>query len=239
MTDLPISDAFIKLIEEKYAYRDIAVDLEAIFELSTDLLLIVEKDHVTKASRSWQATLQLAPEQIIGKPLIELFHPTDRPLASTEINRVRGTNNAASFYGRVLDKDNRGTWFGWRVCSLRDHLYVIGRLMHDPPGTPTMMWMCDQTGMCSFHNKAWLDFTGMTEQVCEDWLKCVHPDDRAYVRERYRTASSTESMMEVSYRLRHKSGVYRSVYDMAVPRYSESGQFAGYVGSCVDISGLH
>jgi C4-dicarboxylate-specific signal transduction histidine kinase len=40
----------------------------------------------------------------------------------------------------------------------------------------------------------------------------------------------------MEYRLRRADGEYRWVLDNGVPRYTPQGAFAGYIGSCVDIT---
>jgi signal transduction histidine kinase len=40
----------------------------------------------------------------------------------------------------------------------------------------------------------------------------------------------------MEYRLRRKDGEYRWILDIGMPRFHEDGSFAGYIGSCVDIT---
>jgi signal transduction histidine kinase len=42
----------------------------------------------------------------------------------------------------------------------------------------------------------------------------------------------------MEYRLRRADGEYRWILDTGVPRYAADGRFAGYIGSCIDISDL-
>ena len=42
----------------------------------------------------------------------------------------------------------------------------------------------------------------------------------------------------MQYRLRRNDGEYRWISDQGVPRYDAQGRFAGYIGSCVDVTEL-
>src|SRR5262249_7804664 len=64
----------------------------------------------------------------------------------------------------------------------------------------------------------------------------VHPDDVARCIEIYDTAFDARKPFQMEYRLRRHDGQYRWILDHGAPRYEPSGEFAGYVGSCVDIT---
>jgi hypothetical protein len=40
----------------------------------------------------------------------------------------------------------------------------------------------------------------------------------------------------MEYRLRRHDGAWRWIFDRGVPKYEADGQFAGYIGSCTDIT---
>jgi len=50
---------------------------------------------------------------------------------------------------------------------------------------PSMVWMTDAHGACTFVSKRWLDFTGRTDSDSLDlgWMGGIHPDDQAAGRE--------------------------------------------------------
>jgi His Kinase A (phosphoacceptor) domain./PAS fold. len=50
------------------------------------------------------------------------------------------------------------------------------------------------------------------------------------------TANERQEPYRVEFRLRRKDGGYSWVIDAAAPRFSESGQFEGYIGSVIDIT---
>ena len=103
---------------------------------------------------------------------------------------------------------------------------------------PVLIWMSQTDKLCTFFNQPWLDFTGRTlEQECGNgWAEGLHHDDRERCWQIYSASFERREEFSIEYRLRRADGEYRWVLDRGVPRFSESGEFAGYIGSCLDIS---
>jgi PAS domain S-box-containing protein len=105
---------------------------------------------------------------------------------------------------------------------------------------PTMIWVFDRDRRYTFFNRAWLTFTGRTikQELVSRWLESVHPDDRDRVAQACSSAFDTLTPLNVEYRMRRADGEYRSLLCTGVPRFQKDSVFAGYIGSCVDISDL-
>jgi PAS domain S-box-containing protein len=103
---------------------------------------------------------------------------------------------------------------------------------------PLLIWMCGPDEQCSYLNQGWLDFTGRTlaEELGTGWTAGIHPDDYEPTLKTFETAFDLRGGLRVEYRLRRADGVYRWLYVSATPRFSEEGEFLGYIGSCTDIS---
>jgi PAS domain S-box-containing protein len=103
---------------------------------------------------------------------------------------------------------------------------------------PVLVWMSGIDKKNFYFNKTWLDFTGkLIEQEMHDgWLDGVHPADTVEYMNTYITAFDKQKPFSMEYRLRHCSAEYRWLLDNGVPRYLPDGTFAGYMGSCVDIT---
>ena len=103
---------------------------------------------------------------------------------------------------------------------------------------PVLIWMSDEDALCTYLNKSWLDFTGRTpeQDLGNGWIEGVHPDDLARCQGIYRSAFEDREPFEMEYRLRRHDGEYRWVLDSGRPRFLESGAFAGFIGSCLDIT---
>jgi len=105
---------------------------------------------------------------------------------------------------------------------------------------PAMVWTARPDLSCEYLSRAWLDFTGFSaEQALGDgWSRGVHADDLARWLDVCVRAFDAREAFEIEYRLRRRDGEYRWVLERAVPRYADNGAFIGFVGVCVDVSGL-
>jgi len=103
---------------------------------------------------------------------------------------------------------------------------------------PVLIWMSGVDKRCTFFNKPWLDFTGRTleQEVGDGWAQGVHPDDIGECLQGRLEAFEARRPFVLQYRLRRHDGEYRRVSDHGLPRYDASGGFAGYIGSCTDIT---
>jgi len=103
---------------------------------------------------------------------------------------------------------------------------------------PVMIWVSGSDKRCTFFNKTWLDFTGraMERELGYGWVEGVHPDDFDRCVATHSTAFDAQRRFRVEYRLRRADGEFRWILNDGVPRFTPGGSFAGYIGSCVDIT---
>ncbi|MEB3826322.1 PAS domain-containing protein [Phormidium sp. CCY1219] len=105
---------------------------------------------------------------------------------------------------------------------------------------PVMMWMADTQGRYCFFNQSWLNFTGrqLDPELGEDLHGHIHPEDRERFAQTFTLAFQVRSQFQLEYRLRRADGEYRWILETGVPRFSHNGEFAGYIGSGMDIGDL-
>jgi PAS domain S-box-containing protein len=116
------------------------------------------------------------------------------------------------------------------------------RLLADQ--VPQFVWMTSKTvekGIeITYSNKNFLDYLGLshyTEFLGTTWEHTIHPDDLGRVYEIYLPAAQARQAYKVECRFKEAAtGVYRWFIIHGVPRYEETGEFTGYIGTGVDIN---
>lgn len=112
------------------------------------------------------------------------------------------------------------------------------RFRHVANTAPVMIWMAGLDKLCNYVNEPWLDFTGrsFTEELGDGWTASVHPDDLPRCFGTYTESFDRREPFTMQFRVRRYDGEYRWVLDRGIPRFNHDGSFAGYIGSCIDIS---
>ena len=103
---------------------------------------------------------------------------------------------------------------------------------------PVMIWMSGPDRLRNYFNHTWLEFTGRSlEQECGNgWADGVHKEDVERCLDVYRGPFDRRESFQTEYRLRRHDGEYRWLFDLGVPRFNTDGSFAGYIGSCLDVT---
>jgi two-component system, cell cycle sensor histidine kinase and response regulator CckA len=76
----------------------------------------------------------------------------------------------------------------------------------------------------------------MEQELDDCWADGVHPDDVKGCLETYLSSFDARRDFQREYRLQRFDGEYRWVLDTAVPRFAPGNVFAGYIGSCMDVT---
>jgi len=212
-------------------------------------------------SRRWLADYRLGDKKIIGRSHYEVF--PEIPDRWREVHR-RGLEGDVvradeDFFPRA---DGNNQFLRWEVRPWKQADGTIGgivlltedlsarkqaeealvqseerfRLMADH--APVMIWMSGTDKLYTWFNKPWLAFVGrpMGQELGYGWSEDAHPEDLDRCLHTYTAAFDARQPFTVEYRLQRHDGEYRWVLDNGIPVHSVSGEFTGYIGSCIDIT---
>ena len=103
---------------------------------------------------------------------------------------------------------------------------------------PVKIWMSGTDKLCTYFNQPWLEFTGrpLEAELGNGWAEGVHPEDFSRCMDTYTQAFDRRESFQMEYRLRRHDGEYRWLSAIGVPRFNPDHSFAGYIGSCTDVT---
>lgn len=102
---------------------------------------------------------------------------------------------------------------------------------------PILIWRANKEALCDYFNDRWLAFRGRTmeQEYGNGWAEGVHPDDFERCLKIFLDGFHKHEIFEMKYRLLRFDGAYRWLFDRGVHYYEDNGDFAGYIGSCIDV----
>ncbi len=207
-------------------------------------------------------SLGFRAEELIGQSLWSVFHTEDRAAARVSLGRsLASPTELANWEFRKVRKDGTILWVRETVRPVEDDGGVLVALIACEDITerkrveealresesrfrtmadtaPTLIWMSGLDTLGIYVNQVWLDYTGRTmeQELGKGWTDGVHQEDVDRCRKTYVEAFERREPFQMEYRLRKADGQYGWVFDKGVPRHFPSGEFAGYIGTCIDVT---
>ncbi|MEO1399986.1 MAG: response regulator [Cyanobacteria bacterium J06635_1] len=249
-----------QIVDQTYTIRSVRSDLASlatddVFTLSDTYCAAVVREHRTVAygqvgkmteMRSHPVYQNLQLESYLGTPIFvngQIYGTLN--FSSTQVRPDAFTSHEqeiielmAQSIGRFLAADLAHQQQQAAAEALRES---EARFRTVANSAPVLLWMADTDKRCTFFNQTWITFTGRTveQELGDGWTEGVHPDDFESCVDIYTTAFDARQSFEMEYRLRRADGQYRWLLDRGVPRFTPDGSFAGYIGTCIDISDRH
>jgi PAS domain S-box-containing protein len=222
--------------------------------------------HIDEANVAWwrEFTGQTEEQRTAegGMGWLNAVHPEDRDAARGNWQDIRDAGKPTSAEFRVRRNDGAWRWLVVRGVPFRDEpdggTRVAGtivditeqkeaelalraseerfRLLAD--AAPVAVWISGTDKLCTWFNKSWLDFVGrsLEQEIGYGWAENVHPEHLDRCLKTYVGSFDTRQPFAMEYRLRRHDGEYRWMLDNGIPYYGPAGEFAGYIGSCLDIT---
>ncbi len=171
----------------------------------------------------------------LARPILELDRTADAVSAAQDYS-LRARQYGRDELGRLTGAFNTMLATTEKsVAALRESEQRFRVLADD---APVLIWLADADRQYVWLNQRWLDFTGrpLSREVGEGWAESVHPGDREGVMDHFAAATEHRREFQMEYRLRRHDGTYRWMLCRGLPRFNASGAFAGFIGSCIDVS---
>jgi PAS domain S-box-containing protein len=198
----------------------------------------------------------LVPKRVLGRHVRELLPADVADLVVRALAEVLEQGVPRTIEGR-LPAAGALRWYEARLTRLRSgHAFAIVRDIHEHRSAdldlrrsearfrlmadhaPVMLWKSGRDSLCDFFNSRWLEFTGraMEQELGTAWAESVYFEDLQACVDTYMTAFVQRQSFRMEYRMRRADGQFRWILDHGVPRFEVDGTFAGFIGSCIDIT---
>lgn len=247
--------------ESEALLREIAESLDEVVWITA-----VDPPAVLYASPAFERIWGRRVEELRANPQLwlECVHPADQPRVVAHFAEwVAGGRAAdATIEYRVLHPDGSVRWVRDRAAPVRNaagQVYRVAGIVEDITDrkqvelalreseerfrtlanqAPVKIWLADAAGSHVYFNRSWLEFTGrsLDEELAGGWQQNLHPDDRPVVAGEWAELLRTREPRSCEFRLRRRDGAYRTMLQVCSPRILPDGTFAGFIGSCVDIT---
>ncbi|MGB8988985.1 MAG: PAS domain S-box protein [Candidatus Sulfotelmatobacter sp.] len=253
----------LKLVQEEL--RKQTSRLDQLFEQSPEAVAVLSTDdRIVRVNKEFTRVFGYDPDEVLQRPINELIVPEAEVESSrtftrmllqggrVEVETVRRRKDGTEIDVSLLAISVRTT-SGEPVVNYAIYRDITERKRAEErlresearfqamaDMAPVLIWMTGTDGYCNYFNKPWLEFTGRTmeQEVGTGWLEGVHPDDVQGCHDGFFPAYHARKPFRMEYRLRRADGEYRWVMESGIPRYTGGGEFAGYIGSNVDITEL-
>ena len=109
------------------ALTRLAREGERFFDLSPDMMCIMDSDRILRANPAYIQTLGYALDDLASRPYLDLIVPEDRDTARTLLEQLPGSAEPLRGQNQLTCSDASQRWVEWRVVWDRGLFYAVGR----------------------------------------------------------------------------------------------------------------
>jgi PAS domain S-box-containing protein len=105
-------------------------------------------------------------------------------------------------------------------------------------GLPLIVWVHDASGQQQFVNQTFCEFFGVTLEDMKGgrWQMFLHPENAAAYIQSFANCVRDRTPFHAEVRVRRADGDWRWLESWARPRFSDAGEYMGFVGASADIT---
>jgi PAS domain S-box-containing protein len=100
---------------------------ERFFDLSPDLLCVMDPDKVIRVNPAFEQTLGYSLDDLAGRPILDFVVPEDRDGVRALLEQLPGSARPVRSENRVICRDGSQRWVEWSVVWHRGLFYAVGR----------------------------------------------------------------------------------------------------------------
>jgi len=239
--------------------------LDELFEQAPEAVAVLSADdRIVRVNKEFTRMFSYEPDEVLGHPINDLIVPDvfvegareythqlktgHRVEVETIRRRKDGTEVHVSLLAVPVTTASGAQVANYAIYrDITEQKRAEARLRESEvrfqamaDTAPVMIWTTGTDGLCNYFSKPWLEFTGRTmeQEVGTGWTQGVHPEDVPRCFDVFLPAFHARKPFRMEYRLRRADGEYRWVIESGIPRYTGQGEFAGYIGSNIDITDL-
>ncbi len=103
---------------------------------------------------------------------------------------------------------------------------------------PVMIWMTNQIGEPIYYNQTYLKFRGLSQNANykEGWLNSLRPEKQEEVALHFKNCFESRLAYDFEYEMTAGDDDFHWIVDIGHPYNDLDGNFAGYIGACLDIT---
>src|ERR1700682_3810943 len=100
---------------------------ERFFDLSPDLLCIMDPERVIRVNPAFKQILGYSLDELAGRPILDLVVAEDRDGVRALLEQLPGSAETVRSENRVICRDGSQRWLEWSVVWHRGLFYAVGR----------------------------------------------------------------------------------------------------------------